>query len=105
MRGDIAYLASAVDRLADRSSTLCIWDGINRETLQHTFARFALPIHVGFPGSESSVADASGNYLTAIDWVARYSSTHSMAAAGAPTRPRALCQSATLTARVKLSMS
>ena len=38
-----AYLACAVSKLADYGSTICSWHN-GRETLGHTFARFALPM-------------------------------------------------------------
>lgn len=42
-RAVATYLALAVDRVADRSSTLCHWDN-SRETTANTYARQALPM-------------------------------------------------------------
>jgi molybdopterin/thiamine biosynthesis adenylyltransferase len=37
------YLAFALSKMADRGSTICTW-GIQRESVQHTFARQAIPM-------------------------------------------------------------
>jgi putative DNA methylase len=88
----LAYLAAVVDRLANRSSTLCMW-GISTQKIEQTFARFALPIHWDFPES-NPFSSASGNYADSVDWVALFCS-HSMAAATSEI-PRAVCKSAIL---------
>ncbi len=62
-----AYLAIALDRLADYSSAICSWHN-SGEKMRNTFGRFALPIVWDFaevnPGSEKS-----GGYLGAIEWI------------------------------------
>ncbi|MBI2841721.1 MAG: DUF1156 domain-containing protein [Acidobacteria bacterium] len=62
-----AYLSAAVSRLADRESELCTWQ-VNAEQINHTFARFALPITWDFV-ELMPLADSSGGYLQAVEWV------------------------------------
>lgn len=65
----VSYLALAVTRMADRSSTICHWS-LGYEKIQNTFSRFALPISWDF--SESSpVASSSGTYDGQIEWIAQ----------------------------------
>ena len=54
-----AYLALAIDRVANRGSSLCIWN-MPAEKIEQTFARFALPILWDFAES-NSLSEASGN--------------------------------------------
>lgn len=64
-----AYLALAISRMSDRSSTICHWS-LGRETIQNTFSRFALPISWDF--SESNlIATSSGTYDGHVDWIAK----------------------------------
>jgi len=65
-----AYLAIAIDRIADRGSTLCTMVP-SRETIGHTFARFALPMSWDFAESVA-LNDATGGYPGAVDWIALY---------------------------------
>jgi putative DNA methylase len=76
------YLATSVDRLADRGSTICTLVP-SRETIGHTFTRFALPITWDFAESVA-INDASGGYPGAIDWIARFIEHAVLAATGAP---------------------
>jgi adenine-specific DNA methylase len=62
-----AYLALAIDRMANRGSCLCIWN-MPAEKIEQTFARFALPILWDFAES-NPLATASGNYQGEIEWV------------------------------------
>ncbi len=62
-------LAPSLGRLADRSSALATWTN-DRETIRNTFARFALPIVWDF-AEVNPLSDASGNFLGALDWIAR----------------------------------
>jgi putative DNA methylase len=64
-----AYLCLAIDRVANRSSSLCIWN-MRAQEIEQTFARFALPILWDFAES-SPTGGASGNYAGEIDWVGR----------------------------------
>ncbi|WP_243175148.1 DUF1156 domain-containing protein [Desulfofundulus sp. TPOSR] len=65
-----AYLAQALDFVANRNSAVCSWT-ITRETTRGTFARFALPIVWDFAEANPS-EEASGGYPGAIEWVCRY---------------------------------
>ncbi len=65
----IAYLAPTIGRLADRGSALATWTN-DRETVRSTFARFALPIVWDFAES-CPLADTTGGYIQAVEWVAR----------------------------------
>jgi adenine-specific DNA methylase len=63
----MAYLGCSLSRLADYSSTVCIW--ALSEFLCHTFTRYALPITWDFVEG-NPIGNTSGNYAGAIDWVA-----------------------------------
>ena len=90
-----ANLAVVIDRLADYSSALCSWHN-GRETIGHTFARFALPIVWDF-AEVNPLSDTSGNVLGAVEWVARVLAHAREAADGAP-RPSVVNGSATAAA-------
>ncbi|HRE17419.1 MAG TPA: hypothetical protein PLW86_10220 [Rhodocyclaceae bacterium] len=62
-------LALAVDRTADNLSSVVTWTA-GGEFQGHTFARQALPIVWDF-AEICPLADASGNWMGAIDWIAR----------------------------------
>jgi putative DNA methylase len=65
------YLAMAVDRLADRSSTLCRPDPPPTQSgVINTFSRFALPITWDFIEGVTTET-ASGGFPTALEWVAK----------------------------------
>lgn len=64
-----AYLGCSLSRLADYSSTVCIW--ALSEFLCHTFTRYALPITWDFVEG-NPIGNTSGNYAGAVDWVARF---------------------------------
>lgn len=65
----LAYLALAISRMADRSSTICHWS-LGRETIQNTFSRFALQISWDF--SETNlIASSSGTYDGQVEWIAQ----------------------------------
>jgi hypothetical protein len=86
------FLASAIDRVADRGSTICTLVP-TRETIGHTFARFALPITWDFAES-APTNESTGGYPGAVDWITRYISHASKALVSAPT-PQAELRSAT----------
>ncbi len=75
------YLSSALGRLTDYSSSICLW--ALGEFLCHTFTRFALPITWDFVEG-SPISDTSGNYRGAIDWVSRVLDNLLAAGRGAP---------------------
>ncbi len=62
------YLAIAVDRLVDKSSTICAWD-VTRDNLGHTFARQAIPVVWDF-GEANPLSNSGGNFQGAVTWVA-----------------------------------
>ena len=78
----IACLAICVDRLADYSSTICSWHN-GRETISHTFARFALPMVWDY-AEVDPLSGGSGNFLGALEWIARVIEHLQDATAGAP---------------------
>lgn len=63
------YMAIAVDRLADRNSSICSWD-VTRDSTRNTFARQAIPMVWDF-AEANPMGDSTGNFLGAIDWVAK----------------------------------
>jgi putative DNA methylase len=65
-----AVIATVLDRIADRGSSLCSWT-VGWDKIRNTFVRFALPMSWDF--AETSVlADASGGYPGGIEWLAQY---------------------------------
>jgi len=62
-----AYLALAVDRVANRCSCNCVWN-MPAEKIEQTFARFALPVLWDFAES-NPIAGSSGNYPGEIEWI------------------------------------
>jgi putative DNA methylase len=65
------FMAFAIDRSADRGSTICSWDSSPKmEALRNTFARQAIPMTWDF-AEGNPFSDSSGNFLSNVDWVAR----------------------------------
>ncbi|MDP2856916.1 MAG: DUF1156 domain-containing protein [Bacillota bacterium] len=63
-----AYLVLAIDKSADRNSSLSTWD-VSRQTVRNVFTRFALPIVWDY--CESNLfSDSTANYAACIDWIA-----------------------------------
>ena len=58
------YLAFAVDKVADRNSTVCAWASL-REHARNTFGRQAIPMVWDFAES-NPLSDSSGNFLGGI---------------------------------------
>ena len=85
-------LTRGVDKLADRQSVLCSWD-IGYEKVNHTFARFALPMFWDYCEA-NPLSDTTGNYTACLEWVCRATEHTSAAAAGRPA-PRAIRGSST----------
>jgi adenine-specific DNA methylase len=92
IEGIAAYLSLAIDRVANRSSSLCIWN-MRAQEIEQTFARFALPILWDFAES-NPIGGASGNYAGEIDWVGRVCS-HVMDTASREVSPSVRAGSAT----------
>jgi putative DNA methylase len=65
-----AYLSVVLDRVADRSSTICTWT-VNWDKIRNTFARFALPVAWDFVEGVP-IADASGGYAGQLELVAKF---------------------------------
>ena len=86
-----ACLALSISRLADRGSTLATWTN-DPEKIRSTFARFALPMAWDFAES-CPLANTSGGFVQAIEWIARVLEHLQDAAADAP-EAKALRQSA-----------
>ena len=66
----LATLTLVVDRLINYSSTICTWNK-SADSPRHTFARFALPIAWDYI-EVNPLSDSSGNFLSALDWIARF---------------------------------
>jgi adenine-specific DNA methylase len=65
-----SYLALAVDRLADRASTLCRWDSTG-ESIMGTFGRQALPMVWDFV-EVNPLSGMTGDFTSALDWITAY---------------------------------
>ncbi|MFY1644760.1 DUF1156 domain-containing protein, partial [Methanoculleus bourgensis] len=65
------YLAFALDRSADRGSSICSWDSSPKmEALRNTFGRQAIPMVWDF--AEGNVfSNSSGNWTNNINWVSK----------------------------------
>jgi len=86
------YLACATSRLADYSSTICLWS--LSEFLCHTFTRFALPITWDFVEG-NPIGRTSGNYEGALDWVSLVVDHLLVASKASPAMPATKATSAT----------
>ncbi|HXF50750.1 MAG TPA: DUF1156 domain-containing protein [Dehalococcoidia bacterium] len=62
-----AYLALAIDRVADRNSSICHWD-VGRETISNTFQRYALRVNWDYC-EVNPFTDTSGSYSGALGWI------------------------------------
>lgn len=63
------YLAFAVDRGADKLSSIATWD-MSRDNIRNTFARQAIPMVWDY--AEANLFSAStGNWLSYIDWICK----------------------------------
>src|SRR5699024_7481327 len=63
------YLAFAVDRLTDRSSTICGWDS-GYVKIRNTFGRQALPMTWDY-AEGNPMSESSGNFLSACEWIVK----------------------------------
>ncbi len=63
----VTYLAFALDRCADRWSTISTWEK-TRSTVAHTFGRQAIPMTWDF-AEANPFSDSSGNWMGQLDWV------------------------------------
>ena len=88
----VAWLAPSISRLADRCSALATWTG-GPEQVSHAFARFALPMVWDFAES-CPLADTTGGFIQAVEWIARVVE-HAEAATAAAPAPQVELRSAT----------
>ncbi len=86
-----AYLAMMLDRLANQGSTVARWNQ-SRETIEGTFARFALPIMWDFT-EVNPLAETGGGFPSAFGWVTQVVDHCLKATAEAPA-PHVRCSSA-----------
>ncbi len=74
------YLAIAIDRLADRNSTICSWD-VTRDSTRNTFARQAIPMVWDF-AEANPFSESTGNFCGAVDWIVKVIESSSYVAPG-----------------------
>ena len=86
-----AFLAPSISRLTDRGSSLATWTN-DPEQIRSTFARFALPMVWDFVES-CPLADTTGGFIQATEWIARVVEHLQRAENNAPS-PQVLRQSA-----------
>ena len=65
----VTYLAFAVDRLADRNSTICSWDS-SRQHARNVFARQAIPMTWDFT-ENNPLGSSSGSWSNSVSGIAR----------------------------------
>lgn len=63
------YLALAIDRCADYNSSICSWNVVG-EKIGHTFARQAIPMVWDY-AEVNLFSSSSGNWLGAVEWIAK----------------------------------
>lgn len=65
------FIAFAINRSADRGSTICSWDSSPKmEALRNTFARQAIPMTWDF-AEGNPFSESSGNFFSNVEWVSR----------------------------------
>ena len=60
------YLGFAINKLADRGSTICSWDS-SRSSTRNTFGRQAIPMTWDF-AEPNPLSDSTGNFMGGIGW-------------------------------------
>lgn len=63
------YLAFVVDRLADRSSTICSWDN-GYQKIRNTFGRQAIPMTWDY-AEANPFSSSSGSFNNMLEWVGK----------------------------------
>ena len=86
------YASCALSKFADYSSAICSWHN-GRETLGHTFARFALPMVWDYC-EVNPLSKATGGFVASVEWLGRVCE-HLLAAADDVPAPAVLRRSAT----------
>jgi putative DNA methylase len=66
----ITYLALGIDRLSDRSSTLCGWD-MGYTKIRNTFGRQALPMTWDY-AEGNPFSESTGNFESLLAWVSEF---------------------------------
>ena len=61
------YLGFAIDRLADRGSSICTWD-LSRASLRNTFGRQAIPMNWDF-AETNPFSESTGSFASALEWI------------------------------------
>lgn len=61
------YLAFGIDRLANRSSTICVWNTIG-EKIEQTFARQAIPMSWDF-AEGNPFSNSTGSWSGSLGWI------------------------------------
>ncbi|MGE5485882.1 MAG: DUF1156 domain-containing protein [Ignavibacteriales bacterium] len=87
----MSYLACAIDRLADRGSTVCSWT-VGWDKIRNTFVRFALPMTWDY-AEANPIEDSTGGFPGAIEWIARFIG-HGMNSSKESPSPQVLAKSA-----------
>jgi adenine-specific DNA methylase len=65
----VSELACVVDRMADKASTLALWNNIG-EKIEHTFGRQALPMVWDY-AEVNPFSGSTGDWESALEWVVR----------------------------------
>ncbi len=65
----VTYLAFAIDRLVDRSSTICTWDS-GYVKIRNTFGRQAIPMSWDF-AEGNPFSSSSGNWMGMVGWIVK----------------------------------
>jgi putative DNA methylase len=68
-RAVATYFGVAVDRLADRESSICRWDNTG-ESVMNTFGRQAIPMVWDYV-EVNPFSGSTGDWLSALDWITR----------------------------------
>ena len=87
----VAYLACALSKLTDYSSSICSWTN-RRETVRSTFARFALAMVWDYC-EVNPLSQRTGGFAAMAEWIARYIERAQRAVVDAPL-PRIRARSA-----------
>lgn len=66
------YLAFAVDKLADYSSTICVY---SEPFIAHTFGRQAIPMSWDYAES-NPFSESTGCFMNCVEWIYKYMTMH-----------------------------
>ena len=68
------YLAFAVDKMADRNSTIASWD-VSRNSLRNTFGRQAIPMSWDYAES-NPFSESTGCFMNCVEWIYKFMTMH-----------------------------